>query len=96
MELKLGIEIFSDVLGGVSGIALLIPTYRITTARALIAGQLRRVAEQDPTDKEGLSARLRQLESLLAAFDPLDARLLKVGAWTLLASFGTKLLSHAL
>lgn len=96
MELKLGIEILSDVLGGVSGIVLLIPTYRITTARAMIAGQLERVREQDPADNEGLSALLRQLETLLSAFDPLDARLLRVGAWTLLASFGAKLLSHAL
>lgn len=94
MEYKVILEISSDLLGGASGIALLVPTYRITSARALIAGRIKSVEQFDPLDSEGLAKRLKELELLLSGFEPFDALLLKVGAWALLLSFTTKIVSH--
>lgn len=90
------LEVASDVLGGLSGVVLLVPTGRVLAARSKIAAKIKTLAAIDPQDVSGVRKRLETLDAMSASFQPADARLFKIGLWTLVASFGLKVIFHAL
>lgn len=89
------IEVASDVLGGISGVALLVPTYRITKIREVIHSKRGTLDQVDPADSTGMKKRWALLEEAAAEFEPRDTLWLRVGVWALVAAFGLKLLFHA-
>lgn len=91
------IEVASDLLGAVSGFALLVPTYRITKARALIHSRLKDLRSRaGAVPMDDLAKELLDADQATSQYEPLDGTLLRIGVWALTASFGLKLLFHCL
>lgn len=89
------LEVASDVLGAASGIALLIPTYRITKARALVQSHITHLKTHAGSTKvDDLIDDLMEADQSTGRFDPVDGMLLKVGVWALVGSFALKLIFH--
>lgn len=89
------IEVASDVLGFISGAALLVPAHRITRIREVIHSKRGTLDQVDPADSTGMKRRWVLLEEAAAEFEPSDTIWLRVGVWALVAAFGLKLLFHA-
>lgn len=96
MTFKDWLEIASDLLGAASGIALLIPAHGALTAREKLEMAMRAAREADLPElaKSEIAHLTSNVEAALARFSPGEFRLLKLGAWLLLASFALKLVYH--
>lgn len=91
------LEVVSDISGAVSGFALLVPTYRILSARELLRERIdaiRARARAANIDAEDLVRDLLEADQATSQYDRRDARLIKAGAWAFLLSFLLRLVYH--
>jgi len=96
MDLKHALEITSDVLGGISGLVLLFPAYRIARARSLLHERRMQLSQQAADVQEEMGKLLARVDSMLDSFEPADVWTLKAGLWTLVSSFVIKLITHGM
>lgn len=88
------VEVASDLCGGISGVCLVIPVYRLVKLRAA----LRKVRQQllaAGVTEDNLAIQLeKRIRQALGDSNPWDDRLLHVGTWLLLAAFVLKICLH--
>lgn len=98
MEIKSLIEVSSDVMGAISAVALLVPAHNVVSAKATLANAKEVISNANVAEnvKESLTAVVARAEEASNSFDPGDATYMKVGGWSLLASFVLKLVYHCL
>ena len=94
LQFKDWLEIGSDFLGAISSLAILVPVYRVTAARAALRKVAERARQADPDDITGATSDAESVDAQLAEFNPRDAIWLRAGLGALFVSFVLRLGYH--
>ena len=89
------LEVGADFFGAVSAVLLLVPTHRIYSARKLLHERMAAIRARGSIAKtDDLLKELLEADRATGQYDTRDARLMKLGVWTLFFSFVLKLIFH--